>query len=405
MFRSVRPFALEAGTDGPVVCYQGALVADARTGEVLRHLPIPLELAREAIRAIEEAGHGVNCLRGRRALRRRDHARGAVLRRLPGRAGPIHAVGDLLDWLDRPPTKLVIVGRAGAARPARGCAARGASPSACTSSAVAAVLPRGRRRGGDEGRRPRRPAPSCSASRPSARSRSATARTTSSCSTWAGYGVAVANAHPRAARARRLRLPVRGRGGRRTGDRGVFETGARDRPPRSPRNDPERYRAALARKGAAEAFDDAARRRRALALARARASTTCARARSSRAGRRRSRSSELKAVKEELQQVEAELAEAEAARDELLRQVPNPPHDSAPDGDTDEDAEELRRVGEPPALEDPREHTVVGRFDMERAAQGLRLALRLPGRRHRAARARALPLRARPPATQPASRR
>ena len=37
---------------------------------------------------------------------------------------------------------------------------------------------------------------------------------------------------------------------------------------------------------------------------------------------------------------------------------------------------------------------------MERAARALRLALRLPGRRHRAARARALPLRARPAATQ-----
>ena len=49
--------------------------------------------------------------------------------------------------------------------------------------------------------------------------------------------------------------------------------------------------------------------------------------------------------------------------------MPNPPHESAPDGDTDEDAEELRRVGEPPKLDEPREHTEVGRFEMERAAK------------------------------------
>ena len=38
---------------------------------------------------------------------------------------------------------------------------------------------------------------------------------------WAGYGVAVANAHPRVLADRRLRLPVRGRGGRGAGDRGL----------------------------------------------------------------------------------------------------------------------------------------------------------------------------------------
>ena len=52
-----------------------------------------------------------------------------------------------------------------------------------------------------------------------------------------------------------------------------------------------------------------------------------------------------------------------------LTQLPNPPDDSAPDGFADEDAEELRRVGEPPQLADPKEHTEVGRFDMERAAR------------------------------------
>src|SRR5262245_60926343 len=78
---------------------------------------------------------------------------------------------------------------------------------------------------------------------------------------------------------------------------------------------------------------------------------------------------ELRAVKTELKEVEEQLAAAEAARDGALALVPNPPHPSAPDGDTEDDAEELRRVGEPPVLAEPREHTDIGRFDMERAAR------------------------------------
>ncbi|TMK90778.1 MAG: hypothetical protein E6G42_09300 [Actinobacteria bacterium] len=48
MFKATRPYALEAGLDDPVVCYQGALVAEPRSGRWLRHVPIPLESAREA---------------------------------------------------------------------------------------------------------------------------------------------------------------------------------------------------------------------------------------------------------------------------------------------------------------------------------------------------------------------
>jgi seryl-tRNA synthetase len=72
-------------------------------------------------------------------------------------------------------------------------------------------------------------------------------------------------------------------------------------------------------------------------------------------------------VKEQLRGVEQELAAAEAERDALLIQVPNPPDPSAPDGDSDEDAEEIRRVGDTKPAGP--EHTEVGRFEMERAAR------------------------------------
>ena len=49
--------------------------------------------------------------------------------------------------------------------------------------------------------------------------------------------------------------------------------------------------------------------------------------------------------------------------------VPNPPHEDVPDGSTEDDVVEVRRVGEPPSLTDPLDHLEVGRFEMERAAR------------------------------------
>ena len=61
MFQSVRPYVLAAGIEDPVVCYQGAVVAEPGSGRFLRHVPIPLELAREAIGAVEAEGFRLNC--------------------------------------------------------------------------------------------------------------------------------------------------------------------------------------------------------------------------------------------------------------------------------------------------------------------------------------------------------
>jgi seryl-tRNA synthetase len=145
------------------------------------------------------------------------------------------------------------------------------------------------------------------------------------------------------------------------------------------RNDPEAWRAALARKGAAEDFDallEADRQRRAL-LPRVEE----LRARQKMKGKPTPEQlEELKAVKAELERLQAELAEAEAHFEELLTRVPNPPDPSAPDGFTDEDAVELRRTGEPPEFTfDPRDHLALGGIDMERGARasGSRFAYRV----------------------------
>jgi len=132
------------------------------------------------------------------------------------------------------------------------------------------------------------------------------------------------------------------------------------------RNDPDGYRAALARKGAAERFDallEADERWRGLVP-----KVDELRGRRKLDGKPTPEQlEELNRVKAELRAAEEELAAAEAERDKLLEGVPNPPDPSSPDGDSDEDAEEIRRWGDPGA-EGP-EHTEIGRFDMERAAR------------------------------------
>jgi seryl-tRNA synthetase len=135
---------------------------------------------------------------------------------------------------------------------------------------------------------------------------------------------------------------------------------------RAARSDPDVFRAEVARKGAAEAFDELLRadsRWRELVP-----KVDELRGRQKLKGKPTPEQvEELKTVKDELRRLEDELAAAEARRDELLQQVPNPPHESVPDGDTEDDAREERRVGDP--AEDGKEHLELGRFDMERAAR------------------------------------
>jgi seryl-tRNA synthetase len=145
------------------------------------------------------------------------------------------------------------------------------------------------------------------------------------------------------------------------------------------RADPEGWRAALARKGAAEDFDallEADRVRRSL-LPRVEE----LRARQKLKGKPTPEQlEELRGVKEELERLQGELAQAEERFEELLARVPNPPDPTAPDGFAEEDAVELRRVGEPRDFGfEPLDHLELGGIDMERGAKvsGSRFAYRV----------------------------
>jgi seryl-tRNA synthetase len=137
---------------------------------------------------------------------------------------------------------------------------------------------------------------------------------------------------------------------------------------RAARNDPETYRAALKRRAADTAFDEllaADERWRTLVP-----QVDELRARQKIDGKPTPEQLEgLKQVKEQLRSLEEDLAVAESEREAALAKVPNPPHESAADGLTEDDAVEIRRWGEPPRLEHPREHTEIGRFELERAAK------------------------------------
>ena len=108
MFRGVRPYLVEAGLDEPVVCYQGAVVADPATGEFLRHVPIPRLTALEAIDAVVDAGFHVNCYVDDELYVADVTPEARAYADFQGLE--IHSVGPLHEWLQADPTKLVAVG-------------------------------------------------------------------------------------------------------------------------------------------------------------------------------------------------------------------------------------------------------------------------------------------------------
>jgi seryl-tRNA synthetase len=147
------------------------------------------------------------------------------------------------------------------------------------------------------------------------------------------------------------------------------------------RSDPERFKAALARRGAADTIDELLeldeRRRQLLPEI------------ESARGRRRQASeqigtakkagedaaaaiAEVRELKSELERMESELGEVEQQRDRIAATLPNVPHPDSPDGFTDEDAVTLREVGSPATFDfEPRDHLELAgsMIDMEAGAR------------------------------------
>ncbi len=146
------------------------------------------------------------------------------------------------------------------------------------------------------------------------------------------------------------------------------------------RDDPEAFRAALARRGADRVLDDvlaADERRREL-----QAKVDQKRGEQNKVSKQVGRADpedrdalleQARGLKAELEALEGQYKEAEEQLEMLAVQLPNLPHPSVPQGSSDEDNEEIRRWGEPPDLDEPRDHLDIGRLwdmiDTDRAAR------------------------------------
>ncbi|HEX8050500.1 MAG TPA: serine--tRNA ligase [Solirubrobacterales bacterium] len=149
------------------------------------------------------------------------------------------------------------------------------------------------------------------------------------------------------------------------------------------RSDPERIKAALARRGAAERVDellalDARRRELLPEVENAQAERKTL---SKQIGEKKQAGEDaaelmatVQSLKERIESAKAELERVEAELGELALRLPNIPDPDAPEGMTEEDAVVIREVGERPEFDfEPRDHleigTELGLIEMEKAAE------------------------------------
>jgi seryl-tRNA synthetase len=148
------------------------------------------------------------------------------------------------------------------------------------------------------------------------------------------------------------------------------------------REDPERHRTAMARRGAVEELD------RALALDEERRKLTVKveelRAEQNRGSKevagaatkeeRQAVIERLRSVSENLSALEKELARTEDELAEVMARLPNIPDDAVPDGQSEDDNLEIKRWGEPTSFHfPPKDHVELGEalglIDIDRAAR------------------------------------
>jgi seryl-tRNA synthetase len=149
------------------------------------------------------------------------------------------------------------------------------------------------------------------------------------------------------------------------------------------RSEPERVKEALARRGAAEGVDELlaldARRRELLPEIEGAQAERKALSKQIGEARQRGEGAEdlmetVQGLKERIEAGKGELEEVEADLERVAASLPNLPDPDAPDGMTEEDAVELRQVGERPSFDfEPRDHLELGvdlgLIDMEAAAK------------------------------------
>lgn len=113
MYRSARPIALELELDIPLITYQGALIKNCLSGEIIAHRPLPAESAREIIKLAREKELNINFYLNDELYVEQFSPAAEKYARLSD--VPLGLVSDLTELLDLPefqagPTKIVLIG-------------------------------------------------------------------------------------------------------------------------------------------------------------------------------------------------------------------------------------------------------------------------------------------------------
>jgi len=109
-WQGARPHALRLGVNAPAILYQGGEIRDMTTDAVIYQSAIPLEVAREFIAEITATGLHLNVYLDDQVY---TAAKTPLLDYYTTlNAVKIHAVGDLLAFVNRAPSKLLIIAEA-----------------------------------------------------------------------------------------------------------------------------------------------------------------------------------------------------------------------------------------------------------------------------------------------------
>ncbi len=110
MYLSALPYAGELGLDLPLITYHGALVKQAAGGQILRHCPLPFEMALEILRMGEENNLHLNLYLDDRLFAAEENDQTRYYQQIA--SVPLETVGLLSSFLlqkGSEPTKLTII--------------------------------------------------------------------------------------------------------------------------------------------------------------------------------------------------------------------------------------------------------------------------------------------------------
>lgn len=107
-FAGARPFIRRLGVNAPVILYQGAEIRDPVSGDAIYQACIPLEWARELLAVVKEAGVHANVFLEDQPFAEAYTREAELYEQID--AVQVQIVGDLLAFLQRSPTKIMLVG-------------------------------------------------------------------------------------------------------------------------------------------------------------------------------------------------------------------------------------------------------------------------------------------------------